>query len=345
MAHCKILYPGLLGPDVPLEELARSEWPDQQQLPCLSLLFARAQARAQLQVPFEHQLLSNLGYVISPQAELPVAALRLQSDDDDKTPLWCLDPVYLQVDREMAYLAATDELDLSEQEARQLIRSINQHFGEELHILYHKPQQWLLRQRLHLRTHTPAEAMMHDIERMQVHGEDARRWASVLNEIQMLLHAHPVNATRLDKQQRPVNSLWLWGGGDVHVTDPEVDVVYSNHALAADAALRNAIAHEPLPDRIEASTLENRNVLLVITEQQRAIQQKDVYAWLALLKQLEQQVLAPLFGMFTQGNLQKLTLCSDSLCLDINQKDLRKWWRRRSRLDSKILHWRNSYAG
>ena len=84
-------------------------------------------------------------------------------------------------------------------------------------------------------------------------------------------------------------------------------------------------------------------MLLVITEQQRAIQQKDVYAWLALLKQLEQQVLAPLFGMFTQGNLQKLTLFS--LCLDINQKDLRKWWRRRARLDSKILHWRNSYAG
>jgi len=250
----------------------------------------------------------------------------------------------VQIDREIAYLTAPDELQLSEQEARQLIATINQHFGEELQIRYHKPQQWLVRKHLQLNTHTPSEAVLQNVKSMQPSGEDARSWSNVLNEIQMLLHAHPVNAARQENNRRPVNSLWLWGGGDIQVTEPGIDVIYSNNSLAAEAAVRNAIAHEPLPDTIDVTMLENRRVLMLVTEQISAIQRHDVYAWIESLKRLEKNILTPLFTLLRQNKLQSLTIIGDGMWLVIRKQDLNKWWRRRSRMDKTILALRKSYA-
>jgi hypothetical protein len=36
-----------------------------------------------------------------------------------------------------------------------------------------------------------------------------------VNEIQMLLHEHPVNAARLERRQPAINSVWLWGIGSL----------------------------------------------------------------------------------------------------------------------------------
>ena len=40
-----------------------------------------------------------------------------------------------------------------------------------------------------------------------------KRWHSILNEIQMVLHEHPVNEAREGRGEPPVNSVWLWGAG------------------------------------------------------------------------------------------------------------------------------------
>ncbi len=44
-------------------------------------------------------------------------------------------------------------------------------------------------------------------------GADGETWQRWQNEIQMLLHAHPVNAAREARGARPVTGLWFWGGG------------------------------------------------------------------------------------------------------------------------------------
>ena len=40
-------------------------------------------------------------------------------------------------------------------------------------------------------------------------GQDLKRWQKLLTELQMLLHAHPVNHARIQRKARPINSLWL----------------------------------------------------------------------------------------------------------------------------------------
>ncbi len=44
-------------------------------------------------------------------------------------------------------------------------------------------------------------------------GDAAAGHRRLISEVEMALHEHPVNAEREAEGRRPVNSLWLWGGG------------------------------------------------------------------------------------------------------------------------------------
>ncbi len=44
-------------------------------------------------------------------------------------------------------------------------------------------------------------------------GAGADEFRTLLAEIEMSLHEHPLNDARQARGQKPVNSLWLWGGG------------------------------------------------------------------------------------------------------------------------------------
>jgi len=44
-------------------------------------------------------------------------------------------------------------------------------------------------------------------------GEGGRTWTRRLNEVQMMLHEHPINAARAATDRSPIDSLWWWGEG------------------------------------------------------------------------------------------------------------------------------------
>lgn len=345
MAQCHLCYPGLLGPAVPLEELAPGEWPDQSGLAGLGLLFRRAQRRALVKQSVEHQVLTRLGYLVSPDVELPVARLRTQSDPESTAKrLWCLDPVYVQLDREMAYLTDPAQLALSENEAREIIASLNAHFGDIMHVRYHTTGQWLVNIDLDVHTTPPTQAMQEDINRVQASGKDGSRWRQILNEIQMLLHAHPVNETRMASAQPPVNSVWLWGGGELQIGPTMLDLVYTDNTLAQAAALRNAVACKPMPTNITTDLLAARNSLLILTRQIEAVRQKDVYAWLTALQHFDQHYVMPLLAMLRQGDLTSVTLWSDTLQLQLDKSRLGRWWQRLAHPAKAVLGLRDSYG-
>jgi hypothetical protein len=271
--------------------------------------------------------------------------LRTQSEPESTAPrLWCLDPVYVQLDREMAYLTDPAQLALSENEAREIIASLNAHFDDIMHVRYHAPGQWLVNIDLDVHTMTPTQAMQQDINRVQASGKDASRWRQILNEIQMLLHAHPVNEARMASAKPPVNSLWLWGGGVLQTGPTVLDVVYTDDTLAQSAALRNAVARETIPTSIMTDQFTARNSLLILTSQLEAVRQKDVYAWLAALQHLDQHYVMPLLAMLRQGSLTSVTLWSDTLQLQLDKSRLGRWWQRLPQPAKAVLGLRESYG-
>jgi hypothetical protein len=77
----------------------------------------------------------------------------------------------------------------------------------------------------------PAAAAGRNVRDLMPGGRDGARLRSLMNEIQMLLHDHPVNIARTGRGLSAVNSLWLWGFGRL-----EGEPVTSLPALFTDDA-------------------------------------------------------------------------------------------------------------
>ncbi len=67
-------------------------------------------------------------------------------------------------------------------------------------------------------TQPPDAAVGRNVHDYMPAGRDGARIRSLMNEVQMLLHEHPVNQRRERAGQLPVNGWWIWGFGD-GVTD------------------------------------------------------------------------------------------------------------------------------
>jgi hypothetical protein len=65
-------------------------------------------------------------------------------------------------------------------------------------------------------------------------GRDGARVRSLMNEIQMLLHEHPVNLARLERRQPAINSVWLWGIGRLEkLSSAKLPLLYTDDAWLA----------------------------------------------------------------------------------------------------------------
>jgi hypothetical protein len=75
-------------------------------------------------------------------------------------------------------------------------------------------------------------------------GGDARTWVSIGNEMQMLLHRHPVNERREQEGRLTANGLWFWGGG----TLPARAVASWRHVWSDDPLVKGlaAISQSPV---------------------------------------------------------------------------------------------------
>ena len=74
---------------------------------------------------------------------------------------------------------------------------------------------WLLRSTsgIDCQSHDPALVAGHNIHDYMPSGPDGALVRSLMNEIQMVLHEHPVNESRARRNEPVINAVWLWGFG------------------------------------------------------------------------------------------------------------------------------------
>ena len=226
-------------------------------------------------------------------------------------------------------------------EAAQLCDTLNRHFAAEgLHFSAPHPQRWYLRlaQAPDIATHPLARVAGRDIRDCLPHGPDALRWHRMLNEIQMLLHAHPVNDAREARGEAPVNSVWLWGGGYGHeLAAPPFARVYADSALAAAFAAAAHVSARPLAGLAAQGAVAGTGTTLVVWDGLgRAAGAGDVAAWCESLGALERACMAPLLHALRQRTLERLTLDAvqehGAWRYTLTPRTAWRFWRRRRRL-------------
>lgn len=160
-------------------------------------------------------------YLFHQSETLPVAALTASVDlhDFDDRAYWLrADPVQLMPDRDTLVLFPPDALNIAKDESESLIAAFNSHFeSDRVFLEASSPERWYIRMAMPIDLHTTplSEVAYRSLQEAMPTGNAAGYWRQLLNEVQMLFFTHPVNEARRNKGWPEINSLWLWGEGQL----------------------------------------------------------------------------------------------------------------------------------
>jgi len=167
-------------------------------------------------LPLEAFICEQHGLKAGP--DYPLASVAASADGLQVGDAYWLraDPAHLVLQRDSFSLGEPFPLQVDEPQAQTVIAGLNRHFSSDgLVFSIGNSGAWYLRLNQPPLVHTalPAMAMGRNVYQFMPQGETAATWVSYLNEIQMLLHDHPVNIAREAAGDAAINSIWLSGGG------------------------------------------------------------------------------------------------------------------------------------
>lgn len=244
----------------------------------------------------------------------PVAALTRQYDVKDAAHhVWLrADPAHVRAEMGVVRLLACGDLGLTQQEADELAKPLKIMFGDiGFPLSTATPSRWYLMLPKDSKLpvfKAPDEALGADIFSGLPADDNAKRWRALLNEAQITLHNHPLNAKRIEQGLLPVNSLYFWGGG-------------------------------VLPDQVkfQAESINSHDVLIKAMMQQAGIKAESMSSAHALhdcreyraLAVLEREQFWPAMKQLYDKKLARIILdFADGACIEIKATQQWRFWRK-----------------
>jgi len=263
------------------------------------------------------------------QRDWPLAPLCARADGlVAEAGYWLrLDPVHLEVGMGGLFARPGDMLALAAEEADALAAGLQAACeAEGWRLSAPTPLRWYL--------HAPHAPDLATTPLDEVAGEyiaphlpqggAATKLLQLLNEAQMLLHAHPVNLRREAAGRLPVNGLWAWGGGVWTRPTPRFDLAASAAAEARALAAAAGVAVADAPASLEALRDAGRRVFASPAPPSPPA---DPGEGLATLERLW---FAPLLRALRRGSLRDLRLDipgHPSRSVDITPARAWRFWR------------------
>ncbi len=243
--HLTLLVPELIWPE-PSDALTLAGLPAEH----FSWLAGRASMQHASAVAHENALLAQFAATGSNLAQLralgETPALTLSASS------LCADPVHLRFHQERIVLADAGAFPLTDADATALLAALNAEFSALGTFHQGHARCWYVELKTPLPHPAPALSVVAgrrldgDIENKT---SPLYRW---LNEVQMFLHQHPVNAARAARGEPVINSLWLWGEGGTATVNAPFDAVYADDPLARGLAAASGLCAEKLPTSASA---------------------------------------------------------------------------------------------
>jgi hypothetical protein len=285
-------------------------------------------------------------------ANIPSAALSLLGDGGTPgTSAWLrADPVHMRVDRDQLLLDALPAATLTDSDAAELVGVLNAHFAADgMTFRATGTRTW------YVETPQPPDAVFtplgeaagNNADALRPQGGDALAWQRIANEVQMLLHEHPVNEAREARGELAINSVWFWGAGVLPAApESRYRQIWSDDPVARGIALLSGARAAAAPrsaaqwlDRQIDNGSENGSenggggrYLVVLDGLRRTVREQGLAAWRAALLDFERNWFAPLQEALRRDRIGMLTLHAlaphCTLSAEIIRGDLAKFWRR-----------------
>lgn len=207
--------------------------------------------------PFDalSRVLSALGRRMPAEGQ---AALRMWGQTGDRPSAWvaAADPVYLEPRMDHLWLHALSPPELEKSELGRLFTHLQQTLGDTPSLGFAR-----LRGCGYVTTAEPIATAGFSAtaldqcapDQFMPGGPEAAGHRRLVSEIEMALHDHPVNQAREAAGLKPVNSLWLWGGGAAPAAAEEsLPPLYSNDPLLRGYWLSQGSAAARWPGSLDA---------------------------------------------------------------------------------------------
>jgi hypothetical protein len=244
--------------------------------PALDALLAQCEEVARddgdetaLDMPHERALARAFGWRAAPEASdapLPWAARAARADGVDVgTSAWALlTPTHWRVGADAVHLADPRALMLDESASRALFEAVRPLFESEgLLLAWGAALRWYASHAAFatLRTASLERVIGRNVDRWLPRQPEAKLVRRLQNEVQMLLHTHPINEAREAVGALPVNSFWLSGCGVYQpAVAPNVQV---DERLSAPALAEDGPAWSAAWRALDASLLPTRPLLRI----------------------------------------------------------------------------------
>ena len=285
---------------------------------------------------------------------LPVAPITASVDlaHFDASLFWLrVDPVQMVPDRDQLLMMPPETLKVTESEAKALISAFNEHFvADQVQLLYGAPQRWYLsiKQRVDVQSTSLEKTAGCSIQDKLPQGNAATYWRQLLNETQMLFYTHPVNETRRMQGLPDINSVWVWGEGQL----PKSDQIGQDWCFLTDDIYLKGLANwsgavvQNLPQNYPQADAENDQAWLNLSTKKRYFVYPEQWnhdladvtelQWLAFLQFFEKVWFAGFEAQLRAGEIESLLLdLGMGQYFHITPKHLKKFWRRQKPLS----HW------
>jgi hypothetical protein len=227
--------------------------------------------------PHEYELATAWGW--SQSAKWPWAAQQAHTDGihlGNHTAWALVTPVHLKLGQDHTLLTDPQQLQLSEENSRDLFRGLQETFESEgFSFHYGAPLRWYVSHPCLSQITCPSleRVVGRRVEPWVPREPEIRLIRRLQSEAQMILHPHRVNEMRATQGLWPINSVWFSGCG--HWQSLPVDAVKPNEWLKESALSQN------------------------------------FEGWIQAWKQIDTQVLAPVLQQRGKTNFLSLTLCGE----------------------------------
>ena len=330
MGACvQIVLPGLF--DLPLHELETGFVSNE--LPALNRILGLATLRDNQAYNIDAIIQRALA-LDSSSPGLAMAQAFAGADEVEPTRLILAEAVHLRADLHDAVVIPISKTENNSQDISFIINDLREVFKVDYDINVIDDGVFLLRFKgFEAPTHYPQVLSVLG-KAVNPYIEQSRRvlpWYRLLNEIQMFMHQHPVNAERMRQGRLPINSLWFWGAG-------ERPAIAASPRWFCDDALLNRFAASlglAIESCSRVSASEDLSDALIIDL--RLLQWLKAGLDMSLdeiLLDIERNLLAPVLRKFNQSRLTLGLRAGYRHDLELRPSAKMKFWRRPGSLDA-----------
>ncbi len=325
-----IVLPGLF--DLPLAELGKAFV--RERLPLLNRMLGRADAMPNSAFDIDAIVAHALGLDDAGGAGLPLAQAQLKPGDAAAARALLCEAVHLRPDLRSAVLVPIKKDRRNLQDIQRLVDDLLELFDADLGIEALPGGCFLVRlQSITAPRHYPhlLSVLGKSVSPCVEQSRENLPWYRLLNEMQMFLHQHRVNAERAADGLLPINSLWFWGGGPAPVTRGAAVGWFGDDALLECFAASLGLEPRPLAAFASAAAGDAIVVDLRLLE---TLKSARVAPLDALLLDLEQRVFAPACALMERGGHRLHLRAGFEADFEVGPYSRLRFWRRpRSLLD------------